>query len=200
MYDRKELIIIYIDIRSLRNKLDDLKNILEQEEQEIPFVFSTETWLYPNETDLFSLDDYESVHNCRNTRGGVNSIYIRKNIHFKNNSIEDIEPGESNILSIYLTRHEYSLWAIYKPSGSTASVFLEEIDNKNSLTVECATRTTRNTASIIDHVLTTDNVYCKIDIRDHVISDHKISNIMLTTDCDTTKKKKLKKSKLIRRK
>lgn len=45
---------------------------------------------------------------------------------------------------------------------------------QNILNQKSATRTTNNTASILDHVITNKNITCTMKLEDHNVSDHKI--------------------------
>lgn len=48
---------------------------------------------------------------------------------------------------------------------------------QNTISPENATRTTTNTASILDHIITNKNIVCNLTLADHSISDHKIIDI-----------------------
>ena len=45
---------------------------------------------------------------------------------------------------------------------------------QNTTNYNNATRTTTNTSSILDHILTNKNLECSIKLEDHDITDHKL--------------------------
>lgn len=206
--------ILYINIRSLRNKLDDLNHILLTSNKKIHIIVLTETWIYSNEKCYFNIPSYTSVHDCRDSRGGGTCIYVINGLNYVLNSKISVSLGDCNIISVYLPQQNLTIYGVYRPPKNNCKLFTTEIDklldnqknscifigdinldllNSSSATndyknvVEMngfkfqntinrlnATRTTKNTASILDHVITNKNIQCSMKLQDHQVSDHKI--------------------------
>lgn len=121
--------ILYLNIRSLLNKLDDLNEILRQ----VPFnethlVVLTETWLFANEVDFFNLRSFNAIYHCRKSVGGGTSICMREDIDYTINDTSTIKLDDCNYLSVKLTKMNITLWSIYRPPKSNLPIFLEQFD------------------------------------------------------------------------
>lgn len=81
----QKLNVLYINIRSIRNKMSDINDIILTHKKIIHLIVLTETWIYPNEENCFNFNNYTALHNCRDTRGGGCSIYIREDLHYVQN-------------------------------------------------------------------------------------------------------------------
>ena len=84
------IVIKHINAQSLIPKLDEIKLLIENEDQDILFI--SETWLQPNiQDDLISIKNYNVFRNDKtlNSRGSGPCIYI-KNI-FACKKYENIE-------------------------------------------------------------------------------------------------------------
>lgn len=62
--------VMYINIRSIRNKLDKLETLLQTHTKLTHIIVIAETWLYSNETHLYNIPNYEHLFNTRPTRAG----------------------------------------------------------------------------------------------------------------------------------
>ena len=71
---------------------------------------------------------------------------------------------------------------------------------QNIISIEKATRTSKRTATILDHIISNNNIYCHIDLHEHAISDHKIMNPKINKMIQRHKKEKIIKTKLDERK
>lgn len=236
MKDGDTLNILYLNIRSLRNKMEELQDLIDTYDSEIHLIVLTETWLYPNEKKFYNIKTFNAVHDCRDTRGGGTSIFIKQGIDYIDVDTTNVNLDDCNILSIYLPKQKLTLWSVYRPPKSSTNNFLEQIDlimerhkNKciilgdmnidllgetkavteykniigmnayqiqNTLTRNQATRETELTATILDHVITNKISSCKINLKNHMISDHKIMNISITNDLEKMKTKKITRIKL----
>lgn len=56
-----KLNMMYINIRSVRNKLEDLESMINLFNGVIHIISMTETWLYEEETNYFNLKDYVAM-------------------------------------------------------------------------------------------------------------------------------------------
>lgn len=123
----QNLNILYINIRSLRNKLDDLNDIVYQNKN-IHIIILTETWIYANEEQYFNIDKFKAVHNCRNTRGGGASIYIREEIAFIENDMTAYNFNECNIVSLKLVKQKLTIFGVYRPPQNNIEEYINELD------------------------------------------------------------------------
>lgn len=136
---KENLNILYINIRSLRNKIDELQNIIFSHKKTIHLIILTETWIYPNEINLFDIPSYKAVHDCRNTRGGGTSIFINDNIKFEYQIEQKINLEDCNTVSLYLPKQKITILSIYRPPKNNCKLFIPELDKilekqkKNSL-------------------------------------------------------------------
>lgn len=123
-----ELNILYLNIRSLRNKLDDIVDIIGNKDYgEVHIMVLTETWIYDNETSSFNIEGFNAVHDCRNTRGGGTSIYVRNSLSYtQNNLIVDL--CECNVLSIHLVQENLNIISVYRPPNCKIQDFITELD------------------------------------------------------------------------
>lgn len=72
---------LYINIRSMRRKIDDLKNLIDALNFDVHVVVLTETWIYKNLIDFYNLTGYDAFHSCREgNRGGGSCIFVQNNI------------------------------------------------------------------------------------------------------------------------
>lgn len=77
--------VIYINIRSVRNKSDDLEELIRSFNYTVHVLVITETCLLNVEARYFNLNGYVAVHNCHTTGSGGAAIYITKEINFQTN-------------------------------------------------------------------------------------------------------------------
>lgn len=107
------------NIRSLKNKFEEIEaipNIYKQTD----ILALTETWLRPAEEQLYQIENYNSVYNSRNSKGGGIAFYIKENIKYKilmNKTIEKIE-----IITILIENANLSVTLIYKPPQITLNI------------------------------------------------------------------------------
>lgn len=79
---RNKLNIIYLNIRSLRNKLNEIKLICQQKNPDI--VALNEIWIDSNETKFYQMEGYLSIFNCRDEReGGGCGMFIKSDLRIK---------------------------------------------------------------------------------------------------------------------
>lgn len=232
----ENMFMLYVNIRSMRNKLGDLNDMILANEKTIHIIVLTETWIYPNEQDFFKLHSYTSVHDCRNTKGGGCSIYIKDGINYVLNDKYSVSLMDCNIVSVFLPGLNFAIFVIYRPPKNKCNEFLLEIDKlleqqkrpcivigdinidllkdsttineyknivlmngfqfQNKVNLQSATRTTKNTASILDHVITNKNIKCNISLEEHTISDHKIIYTEITKVVHKTIKQSMTRSYL----
>lgn len=69
--------IMYVNIRSVRNKFQTLKNTITSYNFIVHIIVLSETHLFTNEESLFQLNNYDAFFSSRdNNRGGGVVIYV----------------------------------------------------------------------------------------------------------------------------
>lgn len=197
--------ILYINIRSLRNKVDDLMEIVNKHDFEIHIIALTETWIYPNEVEYFNIPNYNVVHHCRDSRGGGVSLFIKDNLEYDQRHIREMEIEDCNILCVCLTKVNCVIINIYRAPRNKADVFLAQIDkimetqkspciilgdmNLNLLSETDTIREYRNIIEMntftIQNILTTENATRQTE-KTATILDHVLMNKNLYCDITLT--------------
>ena len=77
----KNLSILNLNIRSLANKFDAFKNVLNSLNHAFSIISLTETWLNDETSENFNLNNYNFV--CSNRAGGRVGFYISNNLNYK---------------------------------------------------------------------------------------------------------------------
>ena len=113
----KSLNIMYLNIQSIRNKLDELKLLIadfeNQHRKTIDIIALSEIWIYRHENFLYSMDNYDCYFSNRNSnRSGGCCMYIHKSIDATLN--DEFEYELSSFLSIKLTNHDLNIACIYR--------------------------------------------------------------------------------------
>lgn len=116
--------IIYINIRSVRNKTDELEIILKQYSPDI--VILTETWLYEDEAAQIHFEQYSTITACRQTRGGGVAIILRQNIRYE--YVKEDNTMNNNMLLLNLIDLKFNLGAVYKQPSSCSKNFIESFE------------------------------------------------------------------------
>lgn len=124
----ENLNIMYINIRSLRNKLHELIDIVQVSKKILHLIILTETWIYPNEEHFYNLPAYTVLHNSRSTRGGGTSIYVREGLKFNQNDLSTFNFGDCNVVSLYLIKEKTTIIGIYRPPQNKTDIFVTELD------------------------------------------------------------------------
>lgn len=127
-HEKGELNIIYINIRSIKNKLNDLNTIIKTYKQTIHIIIVSETWLNENETQFYNIQQYESFHSTRSTPAGGVTIYIHKAI--KSSIIYNDTTNFNNILGIQIqiNKKKMQIFGIYKQPQSDLTHFLTHLE------------------------------------------------------------------------
>lgn len=76
--------VIFINIRSLRDKLHELDKIVNSSSNRPHLIVVNETWLSNTEVNDFNIEGFIAIHNCRTRRGGGTCLFIRRDLRFKN--------------------------------------------------------------------------------------------------------------------
>ena len=126
--------MINLNIRSILNKFDSLKHLLNSLNNQFQIIGLTETWLNDNNDDLFKLDNYDFVNvNRSNKIGGGVGIYITNQIKYKlrtdlNTSIENVI--ESVFIEIITAvGKNIIVCLIYRPPNNKIDLFENNVNN-----------------------------------------------------------------------
>ena len=121
--------IIYINIRSLRNKLHELEHYIQSLSFVPHLIILTETWLFEEEINYFNIENYKQFHCTRSTRGGGCAIYAH-DTYFESNMIFSKDWEGNNILGIHIHNKNFNcnIFAIYKTPHSNTQNFIQEIE------------------------------------------------------------------------
>lgn len=122
-----DLKIIYLNIRSLRNKLYELENYIETLTEKPDLIILTEIWIYKEENSKYNIQNYNCFFTNRESSqaGGV-CIFIKSNIIA--NNIFSHDDGESSILGINLVKFKLNIFSIYKSPSANNEIFFNKLD------------------------------------------------------------------------
>lgn len=112
---------MHINMRSLRNKVDELNMLLESIKCELDTLFLTETWLTESDPIPF-LEGYHSMHLRRDKkRGGGVSAYIRDTIGFS--GIEEFSEITNDFECLAFHTRKMTMCVIYRPPTGNKKAF-----------------------------------------------------------------------------
>lgn len=124
-----KLRIVYLNIRSLRNKLQELQLTLNEMKEKPHIIVIGETWLKKEEENFFQIDEYEAVFNSReNTRGGGLVMYINKNIKYE--TILNTEFEKSHVIVAKLMDYEIKICGYYRSPATKVDTFFEHLEKQ----------------------------------------------------------------------
>lgn len=116
--------VLYVNIRSLKYKIDELTYLLDSLKLTIHLLIFTETWITEDEVDLVNIKHYNKVFACRkNRRGGGVGLFIHNSIEYKMLNIYNDE--KNNLLCIKINTKQYNL--------NISTIYRSPDNNKNSL-------------------------------------------------------------------
>ena len=130
--DKRQLLIIHMNARSVTNKFDELKMILQMLSTKPHVTAISESWLSEENTEYYKIKGYASFHLVRNTRthGGV-SLYISEQLNSTPFSPLTYVSDEIEILTAKFTfgDQSYTVCSVYRPKSKHEGVesFTQEI-------------------------------------------------------------------------
>lgn len=203
----KSLVISYLNIRSLRNKLIDIETYIKKEN--IDILTLTETWLYPNESPFIFIQGYSAIHECRKIgRGGGVSIFLKEELNFNILESESVENCEFIIIEITSVQPKPKIGIFYRPPKVDISKFFQIINDitgiynnlillgdmnlnlleNNDLLGEYQSIYVTNGYKILnvidEHHYTRKNHNNKKTILDHFVSNYQLNNIKYHLEYD----------------
>lgn len=124
---KSKLNILYLNIRSIRNKLNDLTNYLCHNLNNIHIVILNETWLSEYEIEFYQIPHYSSFHSTREKVGGGVSIYVLKSFT-QANELESFEFDNCNFLVVELEYQKIKISTAYRPPDANITTFVDKLD------------------------------------------------------------------------
>lgn len=119
--------IMYINARSVRNKIEDIEIVLHSFKNKPDILVVTEVWLYEDEIKYYQITGYNAEISSRSTRGGGVAVYMRQELKY---SIKlNKELNRCNYLMINMVSANIQLLAVYRPPSVKHSVFLNDLEN-----------------------------------------------------------------------
>ena len=123
-----ELFIILLNIRSLKEKLQELEAILNDLLKKPHIIIITETWIKEEEIKFYNLNEYQMIANCRkDCRGGGIIIYIHDKINFNVLMNENFE--KNHLIIFKINELNLKIGGIYRSPSSSNNLFLEKLDD-----------------------------------------------------------------------
>ena len=127
--------LLFLKIRSLPAKFDSLRAFLDIAGLRCPVYGFAETWLKPDNMELYNLDGYHSINSVRQDRiGGGVSLQIYNTIKFMkmpelSSNNDHIESVFAELTSIPDTPAKPIVGVTYRPPNSSHNSFFEELEN-----------------------------------------------------------------------
>lgn len=133
---KKNFNIIYFNIQSLRNKLDNLELLINSYKCNIHCVVLTEIWLNKSENIFFNLQGYTAYFSNRQCSYGGVAIFIKDGI--SSTQIFEEEFNKSSFLVVKLLKQNINIISIYRSHETQIEEFVSKLDEyttkyKNSL-------------------------------------------------------------------
>lgn len=124
---REGLRALHLNMRSIKNKKDDLGMCLNSFTTEFDAVVLTETWL--TDADLTPhLKGYRSVTlNRLNRRGGGVMIYLKSNLQYR--VIDDVTKTNENVESLFIITFNVVVGALYRPPSGNVCEFIAFLES-----------------------------------------------------------------------
>lgn len=106
--------VIYLNARSLRNKLETFQNFLDSLTYKVDIIVVTESWLCQEDIPYFNFVSYNSFHSTRkNNIGGGVAIFIHQSFDSASIIFEQ-DFCNNNALIVNLLNHKMKIMAVYR--------------------------------------------------------------------------------------
>lgn len=127
-----KLNLLYFNINSIRNKIDEIEFIIAQYPNKIiHFIVLTEIRITSETNQFFHIPNYNAYFNNRNSGDGGVALYIHVSIQSTLNISECHQ--NINYLSVHLNKLNFNVAVIYKKPTVNNNTFHEYISNKLTL-------------------------------------------------------------------
>jgi Reverse transcriptase (RNA-dependent DNA polymerase) len=112
---RLDFNVLYTNIHSLRNKLDELNFILTEYSDLPEAVVICETWLSESMAKFCNIPGYIAVHNCRSDGYAGLSVFVKDGIEFEVVCNEKLDRNQFILLSF--KAQNFKLLSVYRDSA-----------------------------------------------------------------------------------
>lgn len=129
LLSKKGLNVLYLNGRSIRNKLNDIEIFLQNINQVVHLILITETWLDQNDKDFYNLNNYNSYHNVRDKYGGGVAIFCHESIK-SDLLVSEIFLTNSHLLVVKLCDYNINIATVYRAPDCNISDFLSYFASK----------------------------------------------------------------------
>lgn len=142
---KQNLIVMYTNAQSCANMRthDEIKLFIENCGHAIDIIIIAETWYKKNETQIYDIPGYSSIHSCRPGRGGGLSMYVKANIEIDSYEIieSDVNAVGADLLNVKGMR-KIRVIGMYRPPcrenfNSMAAVLNSLADRRIKHTLVC---------------------------------------------------------------
>lgn len=126
-----KLNLLYLNINSIRNKIDEIEFIIAQNPKKIiHFIALTEIRIPIENNKFFHIPNYNVYFNNRNCGDGGVALYVHVSIQ---STLSTTECHQNiNYLSVNLNKLKFNVAVIYKKPTVTNNIFYEFMENKIS--------------------------------------------------------------------
>ena len=126
--------VIHWNVRSLKNKLDDLHNFLVSTSITWDVICIAETWLQSGIVEYYNLDHYNMVASCRNNgEGGGVAIYLHEKYVICERKDLESKVCETSFVEFNVQAntkiHNIIVGEIYKPPSLSSRIFFEYLES-----------------------------------------------------------------------
>lgn len=118
--------IFYNNIRSLKNKIDNIELLVNNYETDL--IILTETWITKMENQFFYFSNYNSIYSYRNRQGGWIGLFLHSSFDY--NIIEVYESENHGCIIIKIENFKLIIVAVYRPPSYNVNDFLLFLDEK----------------------------------------------------------------------
>ena len=124
--------VIHINARSMKNKFDDIQNLLAVSGVNWSLICISETWLKQNQIEYFDMEGYNAFASCReNSEGGGTMSYVNKQYEVKERKDLQSISNESTLVELQLpfsSGKNVIIGSIYRPPSHPHRIFLEYME------------------------------------------------------------------------
>lgn len=127
----KTLKIVQWNVRGMNNlaKFDEIALFLESCESEIDVLIIGETWLKPENCQLYVIPNYSSYFSCRNASNGGLAVYIKENINHRIISNTHNDGFHHIFAELTVNEQIFDLHGVYRPPNYNFNDFLTILEN-----------------------------------------------------------------------
>lgn len=164
-----KLKVLYLNTRSIKNKFEDIEDLISNFDEEIHVIILTETWLKPGDEKYYNLPGYQSYFSSREGKiGGGIGIFIKN--HISHNI--DKQSTENDL--------SYTQFTIQLPKCTEKINFIGIYRTKTTSITELTELINRNTNPTKNTIVVADNNINILKTTEEIISfKEKIKNIGL---------------------